>query len=260
MSSDNPAIQAFVLQIGAGLAFGQVWVQRESRGYELRHRDDQNKDRGDLRKLNAVEIRQLSQFTEAGVFRPLKGSPDLPSGWRLEATTPMDLDFALAQLYPGSVADWFATQQHADAAIHYREYTGRQTGMYRVTAQVTDAQARNIARACCNVRFCLKRRLWTVPGLDVDTVADKSMIPCLEPCPVLMEFARKAARIDQEEPLAPALLPEEVRSVMALIELAGSLPSNTRQADFSDPLNPRRLMLLLQKLSEAPAPPAKAVE
>lgn len=252
MASEHPAIQAFISRIGEGLLFGQVWVQPQGRGYELRHRDDQNKDRGQLRSLSAVEARQLSQFTATGVFRPLKGSPDLPAGWRLDAANANELDFALGQFYPGSVADWFAAEHDPDAATHYRAYTGRQTGMYRITAMVTDDQARRIARSCCNVRFCLKRRLWTVPELPADSVAEKSCIPCLEPCPVLMEFARKAARIDQEEPNTPPLRPEEMITVKSLIEhQLTSSTSTARQADFSDPLNPRRLMLLLEKISQA---------
>jgi hypothetical protein len=260
MPTHHPAIRAFVSQIGEGLTFGQVRVQKRGRGYELRHRDDLGRAPDALRLISAIEARQMSQSTSTGVFRPLKGSPDLPAGWRLEASDLAELDFALGQFYPGSIADWFTVQQRSDAAISYRDYTERQTGMYRLTAMVTDAQARHIARACCDVRFCLKRRLWAVPDLPADTVEEKSMVPCLEPCPVLMEFARKAARIEQEEPTRPALHPEEVRSVLALIEQAEAASSQARQADFADPLNPRRLLLLLHKLSASSAAPAKAGE
>lgn len=250
---------AFAARIGEATRLAQVGIKRSAAGFELRHLDDDSASSASLRPVDALELRQLSQFTSARVFRPLKSSPDLPSGWRLEAPDVVALEFALNQLYPGAVADWYAAQKNPGAVTHFRKYTERQTGMYRVTALLSDASAREVAQACCDARFCLKQRLWTVDGLATDSIGTKSEIPCLEPCPVLMEFARKVARIDQEEALKCGLRPEEVQSIEALLDQAARLPSPARQADFSDPLNPRRLQLLRLRVT-APVAATEAIQ
>jgi hypothetical protein len=71
--------------------------------------------------------------------------------------------------------------------------------MYRITQMLDDAQAREVIRACCNAGCCLKRRLWTVESLAPDAPAEKSEIPCWEPCAILLESARKAVRVEQAE-------------------------------------------------------------
>ncbi len=103
-----------------------------------------------------------------------------------------ELEAALQHLYPGAITDWFAAQAQPAPVTHYREFTDRQTGMYRVTTMLSDEQAAVMARACCHRRFCLKRRLWTVGSLGPEASGEKSLIPCLEPCAILLEFARKA--------------------------------------------------------------------
>jgi hypothetical protein len=133
---------------------------------------------------------------------------------------------------------------------HYREFTERQTGMYRVTTMLNDGQAAQMTRACCHRRFCLKRRLWTVGGLPTDNSGEKSLIPCLEPCAILLEFARKAWRIEQENeaPLATAAS-VELESLQSALEVALNAPSSVeREADFNSPTNPRRLQLAIEKL------------
>lgn len=250
---------AFAARIGEATHLAQVTIRRNAAGFELRHVDDDSASRASLRPVDALELRHLSQFTSTRFFRPLKSSPDLPSGWRLDAPDVLALEFALNQLYPGAVADWYVAQENPGAVTHYRKYTERQTGMYRVTALLSDASAREVVQACCDARFCLKQRLWTVDGLAAESSGSKSQIPCLEPCPVLMEFARKAARIDQEGALSRGLRPDEVQSLQALLDQAGRLPSAARQADFSDPLNPRRLQLLRLRIA-APAAAAETIE
>jgi len=84
---------------------------------------------------------------------------------------------------------------------------------------------------CCDRSFCLKRRLWRVGNLGEDSAADKSLIPCLEPCAVLMEFARSMA----------ALSPREILdSTGTETSMPQELPAQVREADFACPDNPRR--------------------
>lgn len=248
----NPALQAFVAQLGDELLLAQVLIRRAGRGYELRHEADRQRAPGELRLAPLPELRALAQLTASGAFRPLKSAPNLQSGWRAQLADDAELDAALQQLYPGAVADWFAAQKPPAPITHYREFTERQTGMYRITTMLTDEQAAQVTRACCHRRFCLKQRLWTVGRLGADGAKEKSLIPCLEPCAILLEFARQAVRIEQDKKAPVALSPSELKTLEAALEKALKAPSSgEREADFSSPANLRRLQLELEKLQSS---------
>lgn len=241
----NPALKAFIAQLSDELLLGQVVIRRAERGYELRHETDRQRASEELRLTPVSELRVLALHTAAGAFRPLKSAPNLRSGWRVAAHNDEEFEAALHHLYPGAVADWFAAQQQPAPVTHYREFTNRQTGMYRVTTMLTDEQAAQVTRACCHGRFCLKRRLWTVGQLPLDAASEKSLIPCLEPCAILLEFARKALRLEQENETPPGSL-EQLEA--ALKSVFDASTSAEREADFNSTNNPRRLQLAIEKL------------
>jgi hypothetical protein len=245
----NPALRAFLAQLGQELLFAQVVIGRTRRGYELRHETDRHSARQLLRLTPVAALRELAQRTAAGAFRPLKSAPNLVSGWRAVAANDDELETALQALYPGAVADWFAARTQPPPVTHYREFTERQTGMYRVTTLLTDEQAAQVTRACCHRRFCLKRRLWTTGGLEPDAAEEKSLIPCLEPCALLLEFARKALRLEQENEGAAVTFPGELPSLEAALKNVLDSPTPGKcEADFNSPTNPRRLQLAIEKL------------
>jgi hypothetical protein len=251
----NPALQAFVAQLGDELLMAQVLVRRMVGGYELRHDADRDRALAALRVVPLSELRALAQATAAGAFRPLKSAPNLPSGWRAPLANDAELEAALQQLYPGAVADWFAARQSPPPVTGYREFTARQTGMYRITTMLADEQAGQVVRACCHRRFCLKRRLWTVGNLPPDAAGEKSIIPCLEPCALLLEFARQAVRLKQEQEAEGAgkSAPQDAATVRAELEAAlQRTGGGEREADFSSPSNPRRLQLTLEQLNADP--------
>ena len=246
---ENPALNRFVAAIGTSLTLAQVMVRRMERGYDLRHVADDGRSPEALKLANVGEARSLAQFTAAGAFRPLKSAPNLQTGWRIVASDDKELDAVLNQLYPGAIADWYAAQQANPPVTHFREFTQRQSGMYRITTKLDDAQAAQVTRACCASQFCLKQRLWTVGQLAPDSPADKSMIPCLEPCAVLLEFARTAMRIEQQERVPLGIATGEAATIHAALKAALFHPEpDVREADFSEPQNPRRLQLVLEKL------------
>jgi hypothetical protein len=196
---ENPALKAFVAQIGGvEVVLAEVLIRRNVGGYELRHVQDRDMADESLRAVRPVEARLLAQFTSAGEFRPLKAAPTLPTGWRIMAATDAELEQVLSVLYPGALADWHAARMSNPPVTNYRSYTERQSGMYRITAKLTDARAAEVIMEGCDPARCLKRRLWTVTGLEPDPPGNKSLIPCLEPCAVLLELARKAARTERE--------------------------------------------------------------
>lgn len=252
----NPALKAFIAQLGDELLFAQVVIQRAGRAYELRHESDRQRAPQELRLTPVAGLRALALQTATGAFRPLKSAPNLQSGWRVVAENDAGLEAALNQLYPGAIADWFAVQPQPAPVTHYREFTERQTGMYRVTTMLTDEQAAQMTRACCHRRFCLKRRWWSVGGLEPDASGAKSVIPCLEPCAILLEFARKALRLEQEEKVTVPVAPGELETLQAALEKALNAPaSGEREADFNSPNNPRRLQLAIEKLNPVATKP-----
>jgi hypothetical protein len=196
---ENPALKAFVAQFPNELVFAQVLIRRSGAGYELRHADDAPLAADSLRLIEILQTRALAQTTATGEFRPLKSAPTLTRGWRIVAKSDAELETALSHLYPGAIADWYAAQSAQPPVTHYREYTNRQSGMYRITTMLDDAAATRVIQTVCVQTLCLKRRLWTVNGLSPDAPGEKSLIPCLEPCAVLMESARRAVRAEQQE-------------------------------------------------------------
>lgn len=249
----NPALESFVAQIGRDCVVAQVLIRRDGTGFELRHHDDRDLSTEALELMEVDELRGLVQMTEKGVFRPLKSAPTLRRGWRVLASNSNSLEAALNHLYPGALADWYAASLADPPVTHYREFTARQTGMYRITATLNDVQAAVVIKGCCDSKFCLKQRLWTVAGLEADLVATTSVIPCLEPCPVFLEFARKAARIEQEDKLTVSLGASELETLMTALETATTTGVGAmREADFGEASNPRRVQLLLEKLKALP--------
>lgn len=195
----NPALEFFAARITTELVLAEVLLRRVADGFDLRHVADRDAASGHaLREMRVSELREIAQFTEQKQFRPLKSAPTLRRGWHCVARDLAELEEALRHLYPGAVADWFAARQPRPPVTHYREFTSRQTGMYRITTMLSDAQVAEVTRACCDKQFCLKQRLWTVEGLPPDDPAEKSLIACLEPCAVLLEFARTVVRKEQQ--------------------------------------------------------------
>ena len=233
----NPDLAALAAAIKTELLFGQVLIRRADAGFELRHVADRQSEPGGLRLLSDGEIRPLAQFNSSGQFRPLKSAPNLRAGWRIAARDERALGTALNHLYPGAVADWFAAQSAPAPVTSGRQFTARQTGMYRITTRLDDAAAGAMTRACCHKDFCLKRRLWTVGGETGDDPSEKSVMPCLEPCAILLEFARNIARLEQRETPPPAKAPSQIITGPAVAE-----------GDFNAPNNPRRLRYFLEKL------------
>ncbi len=247
---ENPAYAAFAAALPADSIFGQVRIRREAAGFTLRHRADTEAPEEKLTLLADEALRAMTQFDARHRFRPLKSSPDLCQGWRAVAPHAQALGAALDLLYPGAVADWFACRNQPPPVTDYRAFTGRQTGMYRITTFLDDPTAAAIARACCHKDFCLKRRLWTVGALPADAAEEKSLIPCLEPCAVLLEFARKIARLEQEAQTRPAPDPAEIVRQRADAEKSLADPNSSADVavtDFDSLHNPRRRRFLLEK-------------
>jgi hypothetical protein len=256
----NPALAEFIRQLDDGMTFVQVRITPRADGFDLRHVVDAGALEASLSTLEIAALRPLAQTTTEGAFRPNKAAPDLRPGWRATARDASELETALRLLYPGGAADWFAARSPKPPITDYREFTARQTGLYRITQILPDTLAAQAVKACCDARFCLRRRLWTVAGLAPDPAVAKSALPCLEPCALLLDLARRAMKLEQEPKTHPALAESEVPTVLAALEVALAHPRrDVREGDSTNAANPRRFQLLYEKLRRpSPGEEAKA--
>ena len=70
--------------------------------------------------------------------------------------------------------------------------------MSHTTTFLSDADVAGVIENLCTTK-CLKQRLWTSGEISTDPPEKKSAIPCLEPCAILLETARKEVRALQEK-------------------------------------------------------------
>jgi len=250
MNGVAEAMQEVLAESGESWDWAQVRVSRVGSGFELRHRDDVGRADSELMVLGVEALRGWADEAAKGAFRPLKSAPNLRGGWRCRVSDPAGLEAALNDLYPGSVADWWAARHEPGCATSFREYFGRQTGMYRVAQRLTETQAALVFGACCAPRFCLKQRLWEVPGLAPDRVEVTSVIPCLEPCAIALEMGRRAMKLWLEETRTVTLGAGELATLMASLEraVAAEPMTDVREGDLASPAHPRRFQLLLDRL------------
>jgi hypothetical protein len=245
----NPALAAFIGSLGDGVDFGPVRVARPAEGFALRHVADLDRADATLRPVAVDQLRALANLSAEGAFRPNKAAPNLVRGWSCTPRGPEELELALDALVPGGLADWHALLTPPTPVCHYREFAERQTGMYRHTAALSDPEAAEVLRACCDARFCTRRRLWSVGDAGPEEPAGKSVVPCLEPCALLLDLARRAERMGREERATLRLGPGDLATLAAALEVAAAhADPDIREGDTGHPANPRRLRLLREKL------------
>jgi len=202
------ATQEFIhwLETG-GRQVGQILVSRSGDQWELRHIADAGC--ADLTEYKRVaDARVLANLDDAGAYRPLKTAPNLRRGWRLEVGTAIDLRKALDAFYPAMLGMWLARAQDQIVPVPLRDTLGRQTGMYRVTHKLTDAQAQEVVARTCNDGACLKTILWSLDssqrvtslpaGKFQPATGDAIPLLCQEACNILVAAARKVVKGETE--------------------------------------------------------------
>ena len=201
-----------------GLLFGQIAVTPlPDGGYELRHRDEAVRPVSELdTRTDPEDAAALALYDDAGAYRPLKTAPNLRRGWRLVLPDAGALRLALDLFYPARLGAWRAFGRGQLATTPLRETLGRQTGMYRITAKITDEQADAlVGRFCRSDGGCLRTILWrrdvagTVPSTRLpvekfDPAHDQAtgekggeeFIPllCQEACNLLVAEARAVVK------------------------------------------------------------------
>jgi sirohydrochlorin cobaltochelatase len=142
-------------------SFGQILVQkREGAGFVVSHRDDESLDQLQTYR-DAEDAIEIAKYDDAGNYRPLKTAPNLRHGWRLELATVAELRRALDYFYPGRLAVLAAWKSGSLKTTALRETLGRQSGMYRVAAKISDQQISDlVADFCRSGNGCLRTILW----------------------------------------------------------------------------------------------------
>lgn len=201
-----------------GCFFGEVFFTRTADGYEVRHYlDDVPADRELFTEPEAAI--EIAKYDAAGNYRALKSAPTLRRGWELWLPDAASLRLALDFLYPAMPGTWLAREMGKSRPVNLRQTLDRQTGMYRIAAKISDAQADVLIGEVCPSRGkCLKTILWRI---DADTpirslppgkfdpggdLLDRggAFIPllCEEPCNILVAAAREVVKTSVSPPPA----------------------------------------------------------
>jgi sirohydrochlorin cobaltochelatase len=192
---------------------GQIAIECQDDGrFTLLHREDAA--RNDLGPHGSAEdAAELARFDDSGNYRPLKTAPDLRHGWRLTLPNLTELRTALDLFYPGRLAAFFAFEKHELVTTPLRETLGRQSGMYRIAAQIDDDGADGLVGDFCRSDGgCLRTILWhrnlegtvastRLPAEKFDPIHDQTgggrpVVPflCQEACNLLVAEARKVVQ------------------------------------------------------------------
>lgn len=192
---------------------GQVEIRKTGEGFHLQHRDDSQ--RTDLQRLSSTEqISELVKFDDAGKYRPLKTAPNLRHGWQIIVGDSAELARVVEVFYPGRLGVFHAREAGQLQTTSLRETLNRQTGMYRVAANISDAALDDLIGSFCRSDGgCLRTILWkrdakgTVPSSrlpaekydpsrDQVTGETDSSIPllCQEACNLLVAACRETVK------------------------------------------------------------------
>jgi sirohydrochlorin cobaltochelatase len=204
---------------GGACHIGQIRMELRGQEYFLFHREDAGRSDLCLHR-SAEDALALARFDDEKNYRPLKTAPDLAHGWQLQLTTLRDLRQALNYFYPGRLAALVAARNDRLATTSLRETLGRQSGMYRVAARISDAQIDEVVGNFCRSKGgCVRTILWKrdesgrepsirLPSDKYDRQYDQSraalrdaqpttaVLPllCQEACNLLVSACRKAVQ------------------------------------------------------------------
>jgi sirohydrochlorin cobaltochelatase len=170
---DSPPV---VLPVAEAFTFGQVLVSPIGvGGFRLSHRDEAEEITVSEVFGDPEDALQIARTDDSGRYRPLKTAPNLRHGWQLELATVAELERALDYFYPGRLAILLARNEKRLKPTALRETLGRQSGMYRVAANVSGDQLNElIGNFCRSDGECLRTILWK---RDVDGTIPSTKLP-----------------------------------------------------------------------------------
>jgi hypothetical protein len=159
--------QLFQEQLRSGpVNLGELVVREVEPGrFVIRHWQDDETQRKLAVQTEAIAALEIVRYDEHGNYRPLKGAPNLRTGWELRLQSVPEVRQAIDYFYPGAFSTWLAFNRGEVAPVDLRQTLTRQTGMYRVTQKLSGLQAEELAgRFCQSHSACLRTILWTIDG------------------------------------------------------------------------------------------------
>jgi sirohydrochlorin cobaltochelatase len=195
------------------VGIGEIAIACRADGtFDLTHRDDAT--RSNLTSHEGPEaVLELARFDDGGNYRALKTAPTLRHGWRLRVGTIAGLWLALDHFYPGRLAAFFVFETGGLETTPLRETLERQSGMYRIAAQIGEEQVNElVGNFCRSDGGCLRTILWhrdrrrrvpstRLPPEKFDPAFDQTgagcpVIPllCQEACNLLVAEARRVVQ------------------------------------------------------------------
>lgn len=198
-----------------GRGIGQIRIVANEHGLVLHHREDDGRE--DLAVYQSPnDAIELGRFDDAGKYRPLKTAPNLRHGWRLELPDLPAVHAALDFFYPGRLAALERWEASRLEPTPLRATLGRQTGMYRVAAKISDGEIDTLVNRVCRSRGgepgCLRTILWPrdeskarpsfrlpldkfiAPGDQTGRGENVLPLLCQEACNILVAEARKVVK------------------------------------------------------------------
>ena len=145
---------------------GELVVREVEPGrFLIRHWKDDESQQKLAVEIGAIAALKVVRYDEQGNYRPLKGAPNLRTGWELRLESVAEVRQAIDYFYPGAFSTWLAFGRGEITPVDLRQTLTRQTGMYRVTQRLTDVEAEDLAgRFCQSHSGCLRTILWTIDG------------------------------------------------------------------------------------------------
>jgi len=159
------------------------------------------------------DAHEISLFTDAGEYRPLKTAPNLRTGWELRLQSLTEVRTAMDLLYPAALANAWA---YFNGRLHptpMRDTLLRQSGMYAITRKLTDQQAAPlISKVCDKATACRNLITWDLNSAEPTPLTEKpdqlppGTIPllCTEACCLLIAAARDVVKASFPRPEKPA--------------------------------------------------------
>src|SRR5437016_7155739 len=128
---------------------GQLSVRKTTAdGFVLSNRDDEGRE--DLQIFrDSEDAIEIAKYDDAGKYRPLKTAPNLRRGWQLELATVEEMERALDYFYPGRFAVFAAWKSGQLKTTPLRQTLDRQSGMYRVAAQISTHKIEDLVANYC---------------------------------------------------------------------------------------------------------------
>lgn len=189
-----------------GCVMGQIAVRQIGTAFSLSHADDV--DLAEMATFYSPEdAMALAKFEDGGDYRPLKTAPNLRHGWRMQLVDLAGVVRALEYFYPARLPVLRAWRANGLTKVtSLRATLDRQSGMYRVAANISDGQMNEVVAMVCRTNGgCLRHILWRrdasgeipsakLPREKYEMPNEALPLLCQEACTILINACRKAVK------------------------------------------------------------------